>query len=125
MTKSYDTTTADGMLQIKPREDFADFEREIIRTRTREALAEKRNRGLVISRYIPYGYAKRGRYLKPAEEEQRIIHLMKEWRKAGETYEAIARTLQKRKIPTRRKKVWRGYVVRDILQRQAKLSLDH
>ncbi len=69
VTERYDTTTADGMFQIKLRVDFADFEREIIRTRTREALAEKRKQGLVISPYIPYGYAKRGKYLEPIEEE--------------------------------------------------------
>ena len=67
LTENYDTTTADGMLQIKLRVDIADFEREIIRTRTREALAEKRRQGLVISRYIPYGYAKRGKHLEPIE----------------------------------------------------------
>jgi len=122
VTESYDTTTADGMLQIKLRVDLADFEREIIRTRTREALAEKRRQGLVISRYIPYGYVKRGKYLKPAEEEQMAIRLMKRWHKTGATYEFIARSLQRYKIPTKRKKVWRGYVVRDILQRQEKLS---
>ena len=122
VTEKYNTTTADGMFQIKLRVDFADYEREIIRTRTREALAEKRKQGLVISRYIPYGYAKRGKYLEPIEEEQENIRLMKKWRTAGVTYEFIARTLQGYKISTRRKKVWRGYVVRDILQRQEKLS---
>ncbi len=122
LTESYDTTTADGMLQIKLRVDFADFEREIIRTRTREALAEKRKQGLVISHYIPYGYAKRGKYLVPIEKEQENIRLMKQGRKEGATYENIARTLQEYKVPTKRKKVWRGYVVRDILQRQKKLS---
>jgi len=102
--------------------DIADFEREIIRTRTREALAEKRKQGLVISRYIPYGYAKRGKYLEPIEEEQSIIRFMKQARKGGTTYEFIARALQRYKVPTKRKKVWRGYVVRGILQRQEKLS---
>ncbi len=122
LTESYDTTTADGMFQIKLRVDFADFEREIIRTRTREALAEKRKQGLVISHYIPYGYAKKGKYLIPIEEEQSNIRLMKKGRKEGHTYEDIARALQEKKIPTRRRKVWRGYVVRDILRRQEKLS---
>ncbi len=122
VTEKYDTTTADGMLQIKLRVDIADFEREIIRTRTREALAEKRKQGLVISHYIPYGYAKKGKYLIPVEEEQSNIRLMKKGRKEGHTYEFIARALQRYKIPTKRKKVWRGYVVRDILRRQEKLS---
>jgi DNA invertase Pin-like site-specific DNA recombinase len=122
VTESYDTRTADGMLQIKLRVDFADFEREIIRTRTREALAEKRKQNLVISRYIPYGYAKRGKYLEPIEEEQSFIRIMKQGRREGKTYEFIARALQRYKIPTKRKKVWRGYVVRDILERQKKLS---
>ncbi len=93
MTENYDTTTADGMLQIKLRVDIADFEREIIRARTREALAEKRKQGLVICRYIPYGYAKRGKYLEPIEEEQSIIRLMKQGRREGKTYEFIARAL--------------------------------
>ena len=124
VTERYDTTTADGMFQIKLRVTFADYEREIIRTRTREALAEKRKQGLVISHYIPYGYEKRGKYLEPIEEEQSIIRIMKQARKEGATYEDIARTLQGYKFPTKRKKVWRGYVVRDILRRQEKLSLD-
>ena len=56
------------------------------------------------------------------EEEQSIIRLMKKGRKEGHTYEFIARSLQRYKVPTKRKKVWRGYVVRDILRRQEKLS---
>ncbi len=122
VTERDNTTTADGMFQIKLRVTFADYETEIIRTRTREALAEKRKQGLAISRYIPYGYVKRDKYLKPIEEEQRIIRLMKKWREAGVTYEFIARALQGYKIPTKRKKVWRGYVVCDILERHEKLS---
>jgi len=121
LTERYDTTTADGMLQIKLRVDFADFEREIIRTRTREALAEKRKQGLVISRYIPYGYRKNGKFLVPDPAEQRILRRMKKWREAGQTFETIARRLQKAGIPTKRNRVWRGYTVSDILRREEKL----
>ncbi len=122
VTERDNTTTADGMFQIKHRVNFADYEREIIRTRTREALAEKRKQGLVISRYIPYGYTRRGKHLVPIEKEQENIRLMKQGREEGLTYEFIARSLQRYKVPTKRKKVWRGYVVRDILRRQEKLS---
>ncbi len=121
VTECYDTTTPDGMFEIKHRVNFADYEREMIRTRTRETLAEKRKQGLIISRYIPYGYNKDGKFLVPDPGEQRILRRMKKWREAGQTFETIACRLQKPGIPTKRDRVWRGYTVSDILRREEKL----
>ncbi len=122
VAENFNTRTPDGLFQIKLKVDFADYEREMIKTRTREALAVKRKQGLIISRYIPYGYERNGKYLKPLPEEQRGIRLMKKWREAGKTYEDIARTLKKRGLSPKRGPVWRAYVVRDILQREAKIQ---
>ena len=66
----------EALLMRRLLDAFAEFERALIRTRTREALAVKRRRGERIGS-VPYGWrlASDGVHLVADEDEQRIIRL--------------------------------------------------
>jgi DNA invertase Pin-like site-specific DNA recombinase len=70
---------------------FAEYERAIIRSRTRAALAAKKARGERVGG-IPYGQqlADDGRTLEPRADEQRVLALVAKLRGSGLTYQAIA-----------------------------------
>jgi len=76
---------------------FAEYERAIIRARTRAALAVKKSRGERVGG-IPYGYqlADDGRTLELRADEQRTVDVVRELRGAGLTYRAVADELNAR-----------------------------
>ncbi len=75
-------------------DSFAEYERAIIRARTRAALAVKKARGERVGG-IPFGYqlAGDGRTLDPHADEQRALAVIRELRGAGWTFRAIAADL--------------------------------
>jgi DNA invertase Pin-like site-specific DNA recombinase len=87
-----DDPTSRLMRQIV--DSFAEYERAVIRARTRAALAVKKARGERIGG-IPYGYrlAADGRMLEQDAGEQRVVGTIREKRQAGETCRAIADAL--------------------------------
>jgi DNA invertase Pin-like site-specific DNA recombinase len=70
---------------------FAEYERLIIKARTRAALSAKRRRGERTGQ-VPFGssLAADGKTLVPAEGELRALEDMRRWRAAGCTLRAIA-----------------------------------
>lgn len=87
-----DDPTSRLMRQIV--DSFAEYERAVIRARTRAALAVKKARGERIGG-IPYGYrlAADGRMLEHDEAEQHVVDVIRAQRQAGETCRAIADAL--------------------------------
>lgn len=98
---------------------FAEYERALIRTRTKAALAVKKRRGERAGQ-VPYGYRVGAdmRRLEPLEAEQGIIDRVKQLRASGETLEAITALLNKEGVPARGKQWHLTSVVR-ILKRNA------
>ena len=86
---------------------FAEYERAIIRARTRAALAVKKARGERVGG-IPFGYqlAVDGRLLEGHPEEQRALALVRELRAAGYTYRAIAEELNRQGFRSRTGGLW-------------------
>jgi DNA invertase Pin-like site-specific DNA recombinase len=84
-----------GMIQRRMIDLFAEVEREMIRTRTRAAMAEKKAKGERVSRFLPFGYslAADGIHLVTNEREQRIIAVVHSLRADGLTLRAIATEL--------------------------------
>jgi len=74
---------------------FAEFERSLIRSRTRAALAVKRARGERTTSQLPYGWAlgADGIRLAPVAHEQATIEHASRLRAAGLSYSAIAAEL--------------------------------
>lgn len=99
-----DLTTPTGRTMFQMQGAFAELEREMIRQRTREGLAEKRAQGVRLGRPATL----------PAEVVARIVRE----REAGRGWSAIARDLTAEEVPTARggvkwypatvQKVWNG-----------------
>lgn len=91
------------------------IEREMIRTRTRAAMAEKKTRGERVSRFLPFGYdlAPDGIHLQANEREQRIIAVVRSLRSDGMSLRAIATELDT--IAPREGKGWQANQIKRIV----------
>lgn len=82
---------------------FAEYERALIRGRTRAALAVKAARGERVGG-VPYGrqVAADGRTLEANEAEAELVSIVLDLRAAGLSYAAVAAELEKRGFRTRK-----------------------
>jgi DNA invertase Pin-like site-specific DNA recombinase len=102
---SVDITTAQGVAMAQVSGVFAELERKMIGTRTREALAEKRAQGVRLGRPSTL----------PAEVVARIVRE----REAGGGWSAIARGLMADNVPTARGgATWHPSAVQKVHQGQ-------
>jgi site-specific DNA recombinase len=110
-----DTSTAAGRMVMNLVATVAQWEREVICERTRDALHAKIARGEHCGN-IRYGYrSEEGREV-PDEHEQSVISRMKQLRsEQGWSHERIARTLNKAGIKTRSGGEWRHQYVYNVL----------
>lgn len=101
----------------------AQFERGLIRARTKAAMAEKRKAGHRIGE-IPFGWTlgADGRLVE-VESEQVVIRLIMECRQAGMSLRAIADALTAETVPTKRGSArWTHSTVQSIVNRAAALA---
>lgn len=105
--ESLDTSTAAGRLVLNVMASVAQWERETIGERTREALQSRRRRGLRAGE-VPFGYAvgEDGETLIPDSAEGAILDTMRELRAAGYSYQAIADELTAQGYRTRQGGAW-------------------
>ncbi len=77
--------TPEGMLMRNLMDAFASYERAVIRSRTKAALAVKRARGERLGGDVPVGYRVEGRNLVASEDEQVAASIRPPWpaRSAG------------------------------------------
>lgn len=99
---------------------FGEYERLIIRARTKAALAAKRRRGERVGS-VPYGsnLDPDGRTLRPNDTELALAGLMAQWRALGMSYRQIAAELNRQHVPTKKGREWRHSSVVSILRREA------
>jgi DNA invertase Pin-like site-specific DNA recombinase len=103
-------TPADALMRTML-DAFAQFERAMIATRTKSALAAKRARGFRAGT-VPFGYvADASGRLSPDAGEQRVLSLVAELRGAGYTLRAISDELNAQGYSTRRGTAWRHQYV--------------
>ena len=96
----------------------AQFERDLIKARTRAAMAEKRKAGERIGE-VPFGWrlAADGT-LEPVAAEQEILDLIRELRESGLSLRAIAKELTDAGITTKKGKAkWSHSTVQSVLSR--------
>lgn len=93
----------EAMLMRRMIDAFAEYERQIIRARTRAALAVKAARGERIGE-VPFGYrvAEDGRMLERDDTEGEIVAAVLELRAAGMSFRGIAEALERRGFKTRK-----------------------
>ncbi len=86
-------TGPEGMFVRRLMDTFAEYERQVIKARTKAAIAVKKRRGERWCRHPPYGYrAEHGRIL-PDSHEQQVIARCHEWFLAGVPYREMIRRL--------------------------------
>lgn len=111
-----DTPTGKLMRQII--DAFAEYERALIRTRTRAAMAAARKRGQRIGR-VPFGMALApdGRHLVVSLEEQGILEEIRRLRSRGYALVAIADALNARGLRNRQGRPWQRSFIGQLLDR--------
>jgi DNA invertase Pin-like site-specific DNA recombinase len=125
-------TNGDGPTDILMRricDAFGEYERLVIRARTKAALAVKKGRGEKTGGRIPYGLERgpdklgaNGKAIKtlvPCPAEQEVIELMHSLRADGSTLVEIAAELTARGIQRREGGVWEQSYISRLLKKTA------
>ena len=117
------THSAAGRMVLMNLANYAQFEREMISERTRDALRHMMAQGVRLGP-APYGYefshevdAEGRRLLVPLLHEQEVLCKIKGMRADGLKLHEIARRLNEAKIPARRDGVWRAQRLSIVLRR--------
>ncbi len=114
-----DTTSAAGRFMLVVLAGAAEMERNLVRERTRSAMAVMRRNGQRTGR-IPYGYdlAEDGTMLTENPTEQAVIAEIVAMRAKGRSFPKIARALTDRAIPTKAGNgIWNQSSIRGIIKR--------
>lgn len=99
---------------------FAEYERALIRARTRAALAAKKARGERVGS-VPYGYrlAADGVHLEPEPAEQEALALIRRYRELGLSLREIGERLEARGILPRSGKRWHPQTIKRAIGQAA------
>lgn len=116
VAESLDTGSAAGRLVLNIMVSVSQWEREAIGERTSVALQHKRSTGRVFTRVTPYGYERDGDILRALDDEQAIIHEVKQLRQKGWSLRKIGKALDSKGVPLKNGGAkWHAQVVSDIL----------
>ena len=115
--ETVDTSTATGRMMLNVIVTIAQWERETIGERTREALAAKRKRGEALGN-VPYGFKSVGGRVATCDKEQDVLLLIKDLRSTM-TVSEIAKELNNRRMETRAGTAWKYQYVQKILKDEA------
>ena len=99
--QAIDTSTAMGRFFLTVIAGAAEMERNVIRERTRAAMAHKRSKGERISGQAPFGYRFADGMVVADAQEQAILADVRSLRADGLSYQKIADKLTKRGVRTR------------------------
>jgi site-specific DNA recombinase len=123
VSESLDTGTAAGRLVLNVMMSVAQWEREAIGERTREALRHKKANGLRVGG-IPYGFqmSADGRTLEANAAEQRTIEIIRECRLAGFSLRQVAAELNRQGRSTRTGGPWRFQYVAPLATNDSRIA---
>ena len=112
-SESLNTETASGRMVVRMLGVIAEWEREAIGERTRDALTAKRRRGERTSRHAPLGFRfTAADTLEPDEAERDQLRVIADCRAAGLTWIGTARELARIGYVTRSGRPWTLWNVR-------------
>jgi DNA invertase Pin-like site-specific DNA recombinase len=118
------THTAAGRLMMLNLANYAQYERELISERVREAMQHMKAQGVRLG-VAPYGYRhshqlddKGRRIMEPVAAEQEVIGMIAAWHAEGQQLRIIASMLKERGIPSRRGGEWAPSVISLLLERE-------
>lgn len=117
VSDNFDTTTANGKLVLHILGSVAQWERDIISERTRDALAHKRSELEIYTRVLPLGFeaGEDGRLIEN-EGELAIVKRIRVLRSRGLSYQRIAEKLNGAGLKTKKGHIWRKGTVYKVLQ---------
>ena len=113
--ETVDTSTATGRMMLNVIVTIAQWERETIGERTREALQAKKRRGEVLGN-VPYGYRSEGGRLVIEPKEAEVIGAVRDAHARGRSLTQIAETLNECGCKTRRGTPWKYQYVQAIVK---------
>jgi DNA invertase Pin-like site-specific DNA recombinase len=115
-----DTRSANGRMVLNIMVSIAQWEREIIGERTRDALQAKRTRGEKTGGTCPYGFTinQEGKLIE-SQAEQSVIRLAVSLRVKGYSYARIAQALNDKGIQSKTGSVWFASTAQRIIERKA------
>lgn len=115
VSDNFDTTTANGRLVLNILGSVAQWERDIIVERTREALKYKKEKGDYLGT-VPLGYDIVDGELQERSDELAIVRYAKKLRAGGYSFGKIAGTLNGDGVPTKRGGKWYRSTVSYLLK---------
>lgn len=118
LSEKVDTTTAMGKFYFTVVAAISQMERDQTSERTKMALAHKKSKNQKYSP-VPFGYEDVMGQLEQVESEAQIVAEVVSRRKAGETLQAIADSLNDRGIKGKQGGKWYPYTVSYLVKRQA------
>lgn len=100
---------------------FADYERQMIKSRIQATMDLKKSKGEKLGGYIPYGYdtqedSEGTKVLVKNELEQKVIQSIKRYKSKGLSLGAIAKKLNERGITTKKGNEFQSMQVKRILE---------
>lgn len=101
---------------------FAEYERLLIKARTRAALGAKRARGEKTGGAVPFGFRAVAGRLEPVAGEQSTMRRMAALRSGGASLRAIAADLNTAGIATKQGRCWKAEQVRSALSNAARFQ---
>ncbi len=115
VSDNFDTTTANGKLVLNILGSVAQWERDIIAERTRDAISHKKSERQIYN-HLPLGFeaGQDGRLIEN-EKELEIVRRIRSMRTQGLSYQKIADRLNGSDVPTKKGKKWYGVTVSKVL----------
>jgi len=101
LSESIDTTTAMGRFFFTVLAALAALERDLISERTSMAMQHKRSNGEYTGGQAPYGFTLKGGYLDADVDEVCVVKMIQRSAQQGMNTGAIARALNRAKVPCR------------------------
>lgn len=121
-SKDYDNSTPAGRSQMRKDADYAEEERELIRSRTQGGIQEKAEEGLYVGGNIPFGWRVKGGKFKVDKKEAALKHWIRTRYLAVRSWEAVALELNVDSKFTRSGRPWTRKNLRRMMLSEASLS---
>lgn len=112
--ESIDASTAAGRLMLNVIGSVAQWERETVSERTKQAMSHMRQH-LEVYGHEPYGYRRAGKTLEPVEEELKVVVRIQEMLAGGASLRKIVAALDADGVPTKNGGKWAPQTVAGIL----------
>lgn len=121
---NFDTSTANGRMVMNVLATLAQWERDIISERTRDAMQFMRD-SLRLVGAVPFGFNLSGKQLTPNPDEMRTVRRLITMRGEGDSFQKIAGRLNTDAIPSKNGGKWHPKTVMGVMRNIESFPGDH